>query len=87
MTNDRINAWWLSLSEEQREDIYLTNNTEATDGDWSDWWYYMSEDERKEVYEENIEDTSNTVDPVDVDAYVSDTEFEAQREIERGGDF
>jgi hypothetical protein len=85
MTKAKFLKWWNSLPEAVRSEIYQSYNPEATDGDWGEWVYYMTEKEMEEVYEDNIEDTENTVNEIDIDAYISDGEFEARREIERGG--
>jgi hypothetical protein len=82
ISHDEVKNWWLELSEEQRADIYMNENPEATDQDWSTWWYYMTNDEQELIYEENIADTSN--EGIDLEDYKSDFLHDKKREIERG---
>jgi hypothetical protein len=55
----KVTNWWLSLSVEQRAEIYMNENPEATDGDWAEWYFHLTKKERRKLYEENIADTSN----------------------------
>jgi hypothetical protein len=49
---NKIQNWWLVLSEEKRIEIYKKRNPDCVDSGWSSWWYYMSDRKQMKIYQE-----------------------------------